>query len=131
MKDEALKLIERLVNEADLCRNDGANDIAALLDEAAKALAAPVQPEQEPVAWLGFNPRTGAPEFSCDKPAPSVMRDYNMKPLAYTNSTPPAAAQRPWVWLSTADEQEIKDRCTTVACVLRAVKAKLKEKRND
>jgi hypothetical protein len=42
-KDEALKLIERLVNEADLCRNEGANDIAALLDEAAKALAAPVQ----------------------------------------------------------------------------------------
>jgi hypothetical protein len=47
MKDKALKLIERLVNEADLCRNEGANDIAALLDEAAKALTAPVQ---EPVA---------------------------------------------------------------------------------
>jgi hypothetical protein len=59
----------------------------------ARAKAAAAQPEQEPVAWLGFNPRTGAPEFSCDKPAPSVMRDYNMKPLAYTNSTPPAAQQ--------------------------------------
>ena len=27
-------LIERLSDEADLCRNDGADDIAALLDEA-------------------------------------------------------------------------------------------------
>lgn len=27
-------LVERLLNEADLCRNDGADDIAALLDEA-------------------------------------------------------------------------------------------------
>jgi hypothetical protein len=57
----------------------------------------PQRTEQEPVAWLGFNPRSGAPEFACDKPAPSVMRDYNMKPLVYTNSTPPAAqpAQEP------------------------------------
>jgi hypothetical protein len=57
--------------------------------------------EQEPVAWLGFNPRSGAPEFACDKPAPSVMRDYNMKPLVYTNSTPPAAqpAQEPVAWM--------------------------------
>lgn len=31
-------LIERLSDEADLCRNDGAGDIASLLDEAAKAL---------------------------------------------------------------------------------------------
>jgi hypothetical protein len=38
------------------------------------------------------------------------------------------AAQRPLVWLSEEDEREIKDRCTTVACVLRAVKAKLKGK---
>jgi len=30
----------------------------------ARAKAAAAQPEQEPVAWLGFNPRTGAPEFS-------------------------------------------------------------------
>jgi hypothetical protein len=57
------------------------------------AQPAPVQPEQEPVAWLGFNPRTGEPEFACDKPASSVMRDYNMRPLVYTNTAPPAAAQ--------------------------------------
>jgi hypothetical protein len=46
----------------------------------------------------------------------------------YTN--PPTAAQRQWVWLSTAEEQEIKSNCTTVACVLKAIKAKLKEKNN-
>ena len=40
----------------------------------------------------------------------------------------PPAAQRQWVWLSREDEQEIKKNCTTIACVLRAVKAKLKEK---
>lgn len=32
-------LIERLNDEADLCRNDGANDIADLLDEAIKRIA--------------------------------------------------------------------------------------------
>ena len=31
-------LIQRLQDEADLCRNEGADDIAALLDEAAEAL---------------------------------------------------------------------------------------------
>jgi hypothetical protein len=46
--------------------------------------------------------------------------------LVYT--TPPAAQQKPWVWLSSEDEQEIKDNCTTAACVLKAVKAKIKEK---
>jgi hypothetical protein len=35
-------LIQRLADEADLCRHDGADDIAALLDEAAAALAQPV-----------------------------------------------------------------------------------------
>ena len=34
-------LIERLRDEADLCRNEGADDIARLLDEACAALAAP------------------------------------------------------------------------------------------
>ena len=38
----------RLQNEADLCRNDGAEDIAALLDEAAAALAA--TPSTSPAA---------------------------------------------------------------------------------
>ena len=34
-------LIERLSDEADQCRNDGAEDIARLLDEARAALSAP------------------------------------------------------------------------------------------
>jgi hypothetical protein len=34
----ALELIDRLRDEADLCRNDGANDIAKLLDDAACAV---------------------------------------------------------------------------------------------
>jgi len=33
-------LLERLSNEADLCRNDGADDIADLLEEAIRALKA-------------------------------------------------------------------------------------------
>lgn len=39
-----------------------------------------------------------------------------------------APRKREWVWLSPEDEQEIKNNCTTVACVLKAVKAKLKER---
>jgi hypothetical protein len=45
MSKEAMKLVERLSNEADLCRNEGANDIADLLGDAAKALAK--QPTQQ------------------------------------------------------------------------------------
>lgn len=37
---EARPLVDRLSDEADQCRNDGANDIAALLDEAVQALNA-------------------------------------------------------------------------------------------
>lgn len=40
-----MTLIERLADEADLCRNEGADDIAALLDEARTALA---EAEQSP-----------------------------------------------------------------------------------
>jgi len=42
-------LIERLQDEADLCRNDGADDIARLLDEAAQALKAPPAATAAPV----------------------------------------------------------------------------------
>jgi hypothetical protein len=48
MSKEVMNLIERLSDEADLCRNEGANDIAVLLDEAAKAL---YQPKQEPLEY--------------------------------------------------------------------------------
>lgn len=36
--DKQASLISRLQDEADLCRNDGAADIAALLDEAVEAI---------------------------------------------------------------------------------------------
>ena len=36
--DKQTDLISRLQDEADLCRNDGAADIAALLDEAVEAI---------------------------------------------------------------------------------------------
>ncbi len=36
--------------------------------------------------------------------------------------------QRTWVWLTDEEERQIKEHCTTVACVLKTVKAKLKEK---
>ena len=39
-------LVERLNDEADLCRNEGANDIAALLDEAVEELQALDQSRQ-------------------------------------------------------------------------------------
>lgn len=40
MSERIQSLAERLTTEADLCRNEGADDIAALLDEAAEALNA-------------------------------------------------------------------------------------------
>ena len=33
------------------------------------------------VGWIGTGPRDGRCEFSESKPANSVMRDFNMKPL--------------------------------------------------
>ena len=36
---------------------------------------------QEPVAWMGFGPRDGRPEFSISKPAGCVMRDFSIRPL--------------------------------------------------
>jgi hypothetical protein len=63
--------------------------IVGEIDHMGKVWTPAAQPAQEPVAWLGFNPRSGEPEFNCDKPAPSVMRDFNMQPIAYTNTTPP------------------------------------------
>lgn len=56
------------------------------------ALAQQARPDDgEAVAWLGTNPRTGAPETTTRKPAPSVMRDFNMRPLIYGDTTPPSA----------------------------------------
>lgn len=46
----------------------------------------------EPVAWMGRNPRTNAAELATDKPAPSVLRDFNMQPLY---AAPQAAVAEP------------------------------------
>lgn len=51
---EAEELIEALSDEADLCRNDGANDIADLLDEARKWIARHRLERSEPVGWMGI-----------------------------------------------------------------------------
>jgi hypothetical protein len=73
-----------------------------------KDLRAALQDEgkQEPVAWLGFSPRSGTPEFSTDKPSPSVLRDFKMRPLEYADTATP---QRPLL-----TDEEI-DKATTEA----------------
>lgn len=70
---EAVRLVEQ------------ADSVAADLVSAWKerdALRAKIErmEKQEPVAWLGRSPRDGLIEISMDKPAPSVMRDFNMSP---------------------------------------------------
>jgi len=51
--DKQTDLISRLQDEADLCRNDGASDIAALLDEAVSALQAQsyIRAQVAPGVW--------------------------------------------------------------------------------
>ena len=46
--------------------------------------------KQEPVAWIGRGPRDGQIEFSAHRPAPSVMRDFGMKPLYLVPGAQPA-----------------------------------------
>lgn len=53
-------LIERLSDEADLCRNEGADDIARLLDEARVALEA----AQRDAARLDWIQRQGLDDFA-------------------------------------------------------------------
>lgn len=56
MSAKAHDLVSRLRDEADLCRNETATDVAALLDEAADALdaqpAQAAQPVNKPAAWM-------------------------------------------------------------------------------
>ena len=57
------------------------------LDEAGEALASTTNLDDlilchaVEVGWIGTGPRDGRCEFSKSKPANSVMRDFNMKPL--------------------------------------------------
>jgi hypothetical protein len=50
------------------------------------------------------------------------------EPVAWVEYETENHTKRHWEWLTKQDEQEIKDNCTTVACVLKSVKAKLKGK---
>jgi hypothetical protein len=81
------------------------------------------QPERKPVALEAVYETI----IHWDEGGGKRSRRELARRIAALYTTPPAA-QRQWVWLSTADEQEIKSNCTTVACVLKAIKAKLKEK---
>lgn len=52
MNDDAKTLVDRLADEADQCRNDGATDIAKLLDEAREALLKVDRPDKtEGIQW--------------------------------------------------------------------------------
>ena len=82
------------------------------------------QPDQEPVAWpcviaeADFSGNTVTLTMQCT--------DYKVSAgKHWLSNTPP---QRTWVWLTDEEERQIKEHCTTVACVLKTVKAKLKGK---
>jgi hypothetical protein len=51
-------------------------------------------------------------------------------PVRDVYPSPQPAQRKPLVWLSQEEEQQIKHHCTTAACVLKTVKAKLKDKNN-
>jgi hypothetical protein len=56
------------------------------------ALAHAKAQEQEPVGYQGWHPRIGVVEFTPIKPAPSVMRDFKMRPV-YAAPVPAKAQQ--------------------------------------
>lgn len=70
------------VSVADSWSESAAALRVALADQSEQALGM-----VNPVAWLGFNPRTGAPELANAMPAPSVMRDFKMRPLVYGDTS--------------------------------------------
>ena len=79
-------LIERLSDEADQCRNDGAEDIAKLLDEARAALA----PTGEPVASYLIGTLPTRPN---DDPETDSMREQK----AYLASLPEPTGLGEWI----------------------------------
>ena len=54
---------------------------ALLRDNTALRARIEAMERQEPASWIGLGPRDGRIEFSTHRPAPSVMRDFNVKPL--------------------------------------------------
>ena len=115
---EALKeLVEKFDSEqfTSICELDPAKDAIAAAEE---ALA---QPEQEPVEW--------GVDWGPDGNSVSIIKRLAGGGIEVVGwEYAPHPPQRTWVWLSSEEEKQIKDNCTTVACVLKAVKAKLKEK---
>ena len=94
------------------------------------AMSAAPQPEQAPVAWGVFDGPNLHDMFFTEEDAQEMVRlkgdGSTVKPL-YT--TPPAAAQRPWVSLTPKEVKEISfaNRPYVVDMVV-ALEAKLKEK---
>jgi hypothetical protein len=148
MKDEALNLahgyLDRLIRGLNM---DDTSEAVQVRDAIKQARAAPTV--QEPVGefkqsphgnylqlvWkTGYVANLGNKLYTTPPAQPAPVQPGRnhyedgdvFERIAAMNKPP--AAQRQWVWLSREDEQEIKKNCTTIACVLRAVKAKLKEK---
>ena len=75
---------EEVAAELEFAKQEIANlhdDISEWMDKCDELRAKiEAMERQEPVAWLGRSPRDGLIEISMDKPAPSVMRDFNMSP---------------------------------------------------
>lgn len=74
---EALRLMVSAFDHGDVMASEGAAIAAAKQAIAAHEAAKPA----EPTAFMGVNPRTGTLEFCAHQPSPSVMRDFDMKPL--------------------------------------------------
>lgn len=88
--------------------------------------AASKQPEQEPVAKVELMLTGGAAGLATRIVEIDDHLRERLRPGQLLYTGPPQ--RKPLVWLSEEEERQIKDHCTTVAAVLRAVKAKLKEK---
>jgi hypothetical protein len=106
------------------------NKIEELIAERDSLRAALAQPEQEP--------RNIRERWNIEFDGDDLLVCFNHHEKSegcryerYVPATTTPTQRKPLVWLSEEEERQIKDHCTTVACVLRAVKAKLKEKNND
>jgi hypothetical protein len=121
MSMTAMKLaLEALDRNWDGCVNSPEGEAITALNAAIEAAK-----KQEPVATVRTWHKNGDQHAELGNWELGLFKLPDGEHTLYTASP---AAQRPLVWLSEEDEREIKDRCTTVACVLRAVKAKLKGK---
>ena len=130
MSKEVMNLIERLSDEADLCRNEGANDIAVLLDEAAKAL---YQPKQEPLEY--WNAVEGWVKIDEVREHFDSVGCGTIYKTAGEGRVPLTAAQRQWVGLTDQERNKLwrdvikwGDPSHDDVDLMKAIEAKLKEK---